>query len=222
MFFAGDKERRNTDQHNREMKKKLLANIDDIDENLGEVKKHLACKIDELSSKIVENENSNKRKHEQCSILIEHLNDSVKGLEETLIKKIDGKIDMLIERQEKVFKSMEESRQTQNNSVEFFKTDAQELIEQVNEVSSKIMDFEKNKRNNLILFGIPDDPQESPSSLDAKVAEDPEDLWVIYSSFQIQEIFRNILLISRDIDFSKVSLTLIRILGLFAITKRDS
>ena len=135
------------------------------------MKKHLACKIDELSSKIVENEKSNKSKHEQCSILIEHLNDSVKGLEETLTKKIDDKIDMLIERQERIFKSMEESRQTQNNSVEFFKTDAKDLIEQVNEVSSKIMDFEKNKRNNLIIFGIPDDPQESPSTLDAKVTK---------------------------------------------------
>ena len=170
------------------------------------MKKHLASKIDEVSSKVLENEKSNKEIHED-------LNGSIKGLEETLIKKIDDKINMLIERQDIIFKGMEESRQTQNNSVEFFKTDAQELIEQVNEVSSKIMDFEKNKRNNLILFGIPDDPQESPSSLDAKVAEDPEDLWVIYSSFQIQEIFRNILLISRDIDFSKVSLKLFSVIS---------
>ena len=99
----------------------------------------------------------------------EHLNNSVKGLEETLIKKIDDKIDHLIERQDTLFKSMEESRQTQTQSVDFFKNDARDLIEKVNEVSEKIMDFEKNKRNNLILFGIPDDPEESPSSLDGKV-----------------------------------------------------
>ena len=141
---------------------KLLANIDDVNDNLGEVKKHLACKIDEVSSKVLEIEKSNMEMHE-------HLNNSVKGLEETLIKKIDDKIDHLIERQDTLFKSMEESRQTQNQSVDFFKNDARDLIEKVNEVSEKIMDFEKNKRNNLILFGIPDDPEESPSSLDGKV-----------------------------------------------------
>jgi hypothetical protein len=93
----------------------------------------------------------------------------IKGVEEKLIKKIDDKIDHLIERQDTLFKSMEESRKTQNQSVDFFKNDARDLIEKVNEVSEKIMDFEKNKRNNLILFGIPDDPEESPSSLDGKV-----------------------------------------------------
>merc|ERR1712168_329226 len=103
----GDKERRGTDQQSRDLKQKLFANIDAINDNLGEVKKHLA------------------------------------RLEDTLIKKIDDKINMLIERQDIIFKTMEESRQTQNNSVEFFKTDAQDLIEKVNEVSAKIMDFEK-------------------------------------------------------------------------------
>ena len=163
-FFVGDKERRSTDQQNRDLKSKLLANIDDVNDNLGEVKKHLACKIDEVSSKVLENEKSNVEMHE-------HLNNSVKGLEETLIKKIDDKIDNLIERQDTLFKSMEESRQAQNQAVDFFKNDARDLIEKVNEVSEKIMDFEKNKRNNLILFGIPDDPKESPSSLDGKVCD---------------------------------------------------
>ena len=97
--------------------------------------------------------------------------EAVEGLEEKLIKKIDDKIDLLIERQDKIFKTMEESRQTQNKAVDFFKDDARNLIEQVNEVSEKIMDFEKNKRNNLILWGIPDDPQETPSTLDAKVSK---------------------------------------------------
>ena len=64
---------------------------------------------------------------------------------------------------------MEHSRSSQNQTVDVFKHDARNLIDQVNEVSEKILDFEKNKRNNLILFGIPNDPQETPSSLDAKV-----------------------------------------------------
>ena len=104
-----------------------------------EVQKNLSCKIDEVSSKLNENEQKNSEVHE-------HLNISVQGIEEKLIKKIDDKIDQLIERQDKLFKSMEESRQEQNQTVDYFKDDARDLIEKVNEVSEKIMDFEKNKR----------------------------------------------------------------------------
>ena len=162
LYILGDKERRSTDQQNRDLKMKLLANIDDVDDNLGKVKKHLACKIDEVSSKVLENEKSNAEMHE-------HLNICIKGLEETLIKKIDDKIDHLIEKQDMVFKSMEESRETQNQSVDFFKNDAKELIGTVHEISEKLMDFEKNKLNALLLLGIPNEPQEAPSSLDQKV-----------------------------------------------------
>ena len=85
------------------------------------------------------------------------------------ILQIDQKVDELIQRQDRIFQELELSRQRENEEVELFKTDAEELIYKVNEVSEKIMDFEKNKRNNLIMFGIPNDSHESPSSLDIKV-----------------------------------------------------
>ena len=66
---------------------------------------------------------------------------------------------------------MEESLARQNGEVAVFKKEAAGLIDMVSEVSEKIMDFEKNKRNNLIFYGIPDDPKETPSILDAKVCE---------------------------------------------------
>ena len=64
---------------------------------------------------------------------------------------------------------MEEVIARQNNEVEVFKKDAADLISEVSEVSDKILDFEKNKRNNLIFYGVPDDPEETQRSLDAKV-----------------------------------------------------
>ena len=85
------------------------------------------------------------------------------------MKRIDDKIDELIARQDKIFQEMASSREQQNNTVNTFKQDASELIFKVNEVSEKIVDFEKNKRNNLILFGVPNDPHETPTSLDGKV-----------------------------------------------------
>ena len=85
------------------------------------------------------------------------------------MEKIDGSIRNLVERQERLFLKMEESLARQNSEVAVFKNDAAGLIDMVSEVSEKIMDFEKNKRNNLIFYGIPDDPKETPSILDAKV-----------------------------------------------------
>ena len=93
----------------------------------------------------------------------------IEGMGERLLLRIDQKIDELIQRQDRIFQELELSRQRETEEVELFKTDAEELIYKVNEVSEKIMDFEKNKRNNLIMFGIPNDSHETPSSLDMKV-----------------------------------------------------
>ena len=93
----------------------------------------------------------------------------IEGMGERLLLRIDQKVDELIQRQDRIFQELEQSRQRESEEVELFKTDAEDLIYKVNEVSEKIMDFEKNKRNNLIMFGIPNDSHESPSSLDIKV-----------------------------------------------------
>ena len=93
----------------------------------------------------------------------------IEGMGERLQQRIDEKIDELIRRQDRIFEEMQRTRQQETESVETFKTDAEDLIFKVNEVSEKIMDFEKNKRNNLIMFGIPNDSHETPSTLDLKV-----------------------------------------------------
>ena len=205
----GDKERRGIDQNNRDLKNKLLANIDEVDENLKNVKTTMAGKIEELESKIIEIDGENKSKLHQLEVsytsklhqmeasheskLVEIEADhrsklleleaynllmlrwagtnckNIEGLGERLLQRIDQKIEDLIQRQDRIFQELEQSRQRESEGVESFKTEAEELIYKVNEVSEKIMDFEKNKRNNLIMFGIPNDSHESPSSLDIKV-----------------------------------------------------
>ena len=208
-FNSGDKERRSIDQNNRELKNKLLASIDEVDENLKNVKSAMAGKIEELQSKIIEIEGDNKSKlheleasytskleqmevsnesklleieanHKSKLLELEAYNllmlswagtDSkrIEGMGERLQQRIDQKIEELIQRQDRIFEEMERGRQQETEEVEVFKGDAEDLIFKVNEVSEKIMDFEKNKRNNLIMFGIPNDPHETPSSLDIKV-----------------------------------------------------
>ena len=141
---------------------KLLTQIEGIDENLNQVKEDIKSKMAESASKIENIENS-------YVDSIAKLKDSIEGLEAKLMEKIDSSIKNLVERQEMLFLKMEESIARQNSEVAVFKNDAAGLIDMVSEVSEKIMDFEKNKRNNLIFYGIPDDPKETPSILDAKV-----------------------------------------------------
>ena len=87
----------------------------------------------------------------------------------TLETKIDDQFNMLVAKQEAIFSSMEESRNMQSDDVKFFKDDAKELMERVKEVSNKLFDFEQNKRNNLIIYGIPSVPDETHGYLNDKV-----------------------------------------------------
>ena len=191
LSHIGDKEKRSIDQQNRELKLKLLSNIDEVDENLRNVKSVLAGKLDDVHNKILQIEASTSGKIDEVQSKINQIEASnaeyrmnlikdieeknskniknIEGMGERLLKRIDDRVDELIERQDKIFQEMISSREQQNNTVNVFKTDAADLIFKVNEVSEKITDFEKNKRNNLILFGVPNDHHETPTSLDAKV-----------------------------------------------------
>ena len=159
---------------NLETHSKLIKTIEGMGERLL---KRIDDKIDELTNKIQQIEASNMETHRELNKNLETLDNetcsdltkNVEGMGERLMKRIDDRIDELIARQDKIFQEMASSREQQNNTVNTFKQDASELIFKVNEVSEKIVDFEKNKRNNLILFGVPNDPHETPTSLDGKV-----------------------------------------------------
>ena len=168
-----------------------MSNIDEVEDNLRNVKSVLAGKLDDVHHKILQIEASTLGKIDEVQSKIHQIEASnaeyrinlindieeknnkniknIEGMGERLMKRIDDRIDELIDRQDKIFQEMISSREQQNNTVNLFKTDAADLIFKVNEVSEKITDFEKNKRNNLILFGVPNDPHETPTSLDAKV-----------------------------------------------------
>ena len=45
----------------------------------------------------------------------------------------------------------------------------QEICERVDEINEKMYEFEVNKRNNLIFYGIQAEPRETPSMLLSKV-----------------------------------------------------
>ena len=60
---------------------------------------------------------------------------------------------------------MNESKANQNNDMKNFKDELEHVMERVEEINEKMYDFEANKRNNLIFYGLPADHEETPESL---------------------------------------------------------
>ena len=207
----------------RNVKSVLAGKLDDVHQKILQIEASTLGKIDEVQSKIHQIEASNAEYRSNLIRDVEEKNNknikNIEGMGERLTKRIDDRIDELIARQDKMFQEMILSREQQNNTVNTFKTEASDLIFKVNEVSEKITDFEKNKRNNLILFGVPNDHHETPTSLDAKVKI--MFLFCIYQQyvFQVQEIFRNMLLLRKEFEFSKVQIVDTAIDMLFAVIR---
>ena len=167
-----------------EMKTRLLESEVNITENMN----HCACQIYKVSKRNLES--------------IADLKFASQSQEVRLVDKIDDDIKQLMAIQDIVFSKMEASLLQQVSDVSVFKNDAAVLIEKVTEVSDKIMDFEKNKRNNLIFCGIPNDGHESPSSLDNKVRKDKRKLFHVL--LQVAEILRNQLQIQKAVTLKRV------------------
>ena len=74
-----------------------------------------------------------------------------------------------------------------------FKTQVDALIARVDDVNEKMYEFEQNKRNNLLFYGIPNDTRETPGQLLQKIAS----------------ILKTTLCVSRDIPVLKASRVLI-------------
>ena len=85
--------------------------------------------------------------------------------------------------------NMNESKANQNNDMKNFKDELEHVMERVEEINEKMYDFEANKRNNLIFYGVPNEQKEIQPALLQKITH----------------IIRTQLGIRRDIPVAKVT-----------------
>ena len=83
---------------------------------------------------------------------------------------------------------MNDSKDQQNHDMKSFKDELESVMERVEEINEKMYDFEANKRNNLIFYGIPNEVKEVQPALLQKITH----------------IIRTSLGIRRDIPVAKV------------------
>ena len=84
--------------------------------------------------------------------------------------------------------NMNDSKDQQNHDMKSFKDELESVMERVEEINEKMYDFEANKRNNLIFYGIPNETKEVQTALLQKITQ----------------IIRTSLGIRRDIPVAKV------------------
>ena len=161
-LFPADVERESTDQIQRDIKIKLFAKIDDLNDNIEKAKKQINLNIEEFSNKL-------SAKSAKNAYALEELKVSVASLEKRLTKKIDDKFTNLEKKLDRIFKGLETSQRNQERDFKAFKDEGEGLIERMSDMSEKLLEFEQNKRNNLIFYGIPNDNSETHSILNQKV-----------------------------------------------------
>ena len=118
----------------------------------------------ELKQKEDETEKDNlKVTLESFKATVEHLTDNISSLQE--------KLNALVKEQTEDKNSHNRSTFKISETMENLNGKVEKLSEALDFVQEKMYDFESNKKNNLIFYGIPNEPKERPERLIAKVTE---------------------------------------------------
>ena len=133
-----------------------------MNDNIDKVRKQIHISIEEYSSKISAKSAKNSYALDELKILIS-------SMEKRLNKKIDDKFANLDKKLDRITKGLESSQRNQIQEFRDFKDEGNSLIEKISDISEKLLEFEQNKRNNLIFYGIPNDSKETHSLLNQKV-----------------------------------------------------
>ena len=155
-------ERESTDQVQRDIQIKLLAKIDDLNDNVEKAKKQINVNIEEFSNKLTAKSTKN-------AYALEELKICSSSLETRLTKRIEDKFTNLEKKVDRVFRGLETSQKNQEKDFYAFKREGGSLMDRIGEISEKLIEFEQNKRNNLIFYGIANDNGETHSTLNQKV-----------------------------------------------------
>ena len=67
--------------------------------------------------------------------------------------------------------NMNNNKDKQSEDMRTFKEDLETVMERVEEINEKMYDFEANKRNNLIFYGLPNENREVQTALQQKITQ---------------------------------------------------
>ena len=146
----------------KELKEEIVAKLDKTSQDIVQVEGKMVQNIENVSDTISVSE-------EKHTASVADLTRSLESVEINVEKKLESKVELLLNKLENAVKSMDHSRGNQDADMKSFKDELTSLMDRVEEINEKMYDFEANKRNNLIFYGIPNEARETHSMLRQKV-----------------------------------------------------
>ena len=151
------------------------------DQNMKEI--NLNMNTENENNKIIKEENKQEIKQDMKNILevlrdeqtmnqnkFLDVNKIINDFNQIIQEKMEENFNLLIQRIDHDAKHLESSKDGQDVEMDTLKDQVRAMIERVDDISEKMYEFEQNKKNNLLFYGIANDTRETPTTLLQKIS----------------------------------------------------
>ena len=146
----------------KEINNKMASKNEQSEEIIGELKSEIKEDIANTLKALNEEQTMNQSKFLDINTLINESN-------QAMDRKIDEIYNQLVLKLENDVKNNESVKDGQDIEMDSLKDQVRAMIERVDDISEKMYEFEQNKKNNLLFYGIANDKMETPNTLLQKV-----------------------------------------------------
>ena len=145
-----------------ELRQEVFSQVMVVKEISQGVQEEFNDKLESLSSILDDESSSNKQK-------IDEIREALDGVDMDIKNKMDETTNDLMSKIHSEVKQNGEGKYGLDLEISVVKDMLESLSNRVSTMNEKMYDFEANKRNNLIFYGISNDPSETSESLIAKM-----------------------------------------------------
>ena len=146
----------------------LSTKIDEaLSESINILKNDYDKKIVEVRSYLENSRNENQTNLQNIETKMENMiNDNIGAINNDLLDKISQIYHASLSKEEVIIKRMERV----DDNIKSLNTKMENVLAQIDDVQEKMYDFEQNKRNNLIFYGVPGLDRENRDDLRIKIS----------------------------------------------------
>ena len=150
--------------------KKIMENdVAEVNRNLSDNNEQVLNVINDVKDvmkKDIENiHDLMKSQEESNNLQISELSKCLNDMNESFHNKMEEHFNLLVSRMDNDSKNGESLKDGQDVEMRAIRDDVLAMIARVDDISEKMYDFEQNKKNNLLFYGISNDSRETPDRL---------------------------------------------------------
>lgn len=165
-----------------ELRQEVFSQVMVVKEISKGVQEEFNDKLENLSGILNDEKTSNKQK-------IEEVREALDGIDMDIKSKMEETTENLLSKIHAEVKQNGEGKYGIDLEISVVKDMLESLGNRVTQMNEKMYDFEQNKRNNLIFYGVPNDPSETSESL----------------AHNMQRILKDTMMLKREIVITQAS-----------------